>query len=172
MGLLTKLFGSHSNRELKKIQPIVDRILALVDSYAFLRGLQQEQKTELRRFFGCLRGVIQTTMEEVVRDEAEFEGNATGEEVKERNYELEKDLCRHLIERVKRIHSSVVYGSNKCDYVYLLQKGAQHVFRYLLLGSHGERCRRRVSLLCLLLPHVLCFFLFVSSLLHRVHRFR
>lgn len=148
-----------------------DRVLALVDSYAFLRSLQQEQKTELRRFFGCLRGVIQTTMEEVVRDEEEFEGNATGEEVKERNYELEKELCRHLIERVKRIHSGVVYGSNKCDYRCLLQKGAQHVFRDLLLGPHGGRCRGRVSLLCLLLPHALRLFLFVSSLLHRVHRF-
>ena len=98
-----------------------DRILALVDSYAFLRSLQQERKTELRRFFGCLRGVIQTTMEEVVRNEEEFEGNATGEEVKERNYEMEKELCKYLIERVKRIHSGVVYGSNKCDYKCLLQ---------------------------------------------------
>ena len=43
------------------------------------------------------------------------------EEVKERNYEMEKELCKHLIERVKRIHSGVVYGSNKCDYKCLLQ---------------------------------------------------
>ena len=29
MGLFTKLFGTRSQRELKKIQPIVDKILAL-----------------------------------------------------------------------------------------------------------------------------------------------
>ena len=29
MGLITKLFGTRSQRELKKIQPLVDKILAL-----------------------------------------------------------------------------------------------------------------------------------------------
>ena len=29
MGLLTKIFGTHSDREIKKIMPIVDKILAL-----------------------------------------------------------------------------------------------------------------------------------------------
>ena len=33
MGFLNKLFGSHSDRELKKIQPIVDKILALEEPY-------------------------------------------------------------------------------------------------------------------------------------------
>ena len=45
MGLLTKLFGSHSNRELKKIQPIVDRILALEDEYRALDDHALKEKT-------------------------------------------------------------------------------------------------------------------------------
>ena len=36
MGLITKIFGTRSQRELKKIQPLVDAILALEDSYAAL----------------------------------------------------------------------------------------------------------------------------------------
>ena len=33
MGLFTKLFGTRSQRELKKIQPVVDKILALEEEY-------------------------------------------------------------------------------------------------------------------------------------------
>ena len=40
MGLFDKLFGTRSQRELKKIQPIVDKILALEDTY---KNLTEEQ---------------------------------------------------------------------------------------------------------------------------------
>ena len=33
MGLFTKLFGTRSDREIKKIQPTVDKILALENEY-------------------------------------------------------------------------------------------------------------------------------------------
>ena len=33
MGLFEKLFGSYSQRELKNIRPVVDRVLALEDKY-------------------------------------------------------------------------------------------------------------------------------------------
>ena len=46
MGLLEKLFGSHSDRELKKIQPIADRIEALSDSFAALSDEELRGKTE------------------------------------------------------------------------------------------------------------------------------
>ena len=36
MGLFTKLFGTRSQRELKKIQPIVDKILSLEEEYRAL----------------------------------------------------------------------------------------------------------------------------------------
>ena len=39
MGLFDKLFGTRSQRELKKIQPTVDKILALEDTY---RNLSEE----------------------------------------------------------------------------------------------------------------------------------
>ena len=52
MGLLTKLFGTRSQRELKKIQPIVDKILALEEEYKnlsedALRGKTAEFKERL-----------------------------------------------------------------------------------------------------------------------------
>ena len=46
MGLLTKLFGTRSDREIKKIQPIVDKILSLEEEYAALTSEQLRGKTE------------------------------------------------------------------------------------------------------------------------------
>ena len=36
MGLITKIFGTYSQRELKSINPIVDKIEAMADEYAAL----------------------------------------------------------------------------------------------------------------------------------------
>ena len=45
MGLITKLFGTRSQRELKKIQPLVDRILALEKEYQQLSEEELKGKT-------------------------------------------------------------------------------------------------------------------------------
>ena len=45
MGLITKLFGTRSSREIKKIQPLVDRILALEEEYKALPEEQLRGKT-------------------------------------------------------------------------------------------------------------------------------
>ena len=45
MGLLTKLFGTRSEREIKKIQPTVDKILALENSYKKLSEAELKNKT-------------------------------------------------------------------------------------------------------------------------------
>ncbi len=47
MGLFTKLFGTHSQRELKKIQPTVDKILALEEEYKALSEEALKGKTAL-----------------------------------------------------------------------------------------------------------------------------
>ena len=46
MSFLNKLFGSHSERELKKIRPIVDQIEALEDEYRALTDEQLKAKTQ------------------------------------------------------------------------------------------------------------------------------
>ena len=46
MGLLDKLFGSYSDRELKKIRPIVDKIVGMEDDYAALTDAQLRAKTQ------------------------------------------------------------------------------------------------------------------------------
>ncbi len=46
MGLLTKLFGTHSERELKKIYPIADKIEALAKEYEALSDAELSAKTE------------------------------------------------------------------------------------------------------------------------------
>ncbi len=45
MGLFTKLFGTRSERELRKIQPLVEKILSLEDSYAQLSEQALKDKT-------------------------------------------------------------------------------------------------------------------------------
>ena len=45
MGLLTKMFGTHSQREIKKIRPLVDKILALEGEYAALSEEALKGKT-------------------------------------------------------------------------------------------------------------------------------
>ncbi len=47
MGLFTKLFGTHSQRELKKIQPTVDKILALEEEYKALSEEALKGKTAI-----------------------------------------------------------------------------------------------------------------------------
>ncbi len=47
MGLFSKMFGTRSDRELKKIQPIVDKILALEAEYTALSQEQLQGKTAL-----------------------------------------------------------------------------------------------------------------------------
>ena len=49
MGLFTKLFGTRSQREIKKIQPIVDQILALEEEYKALSEGELKGKTALFR---------------------------------------------------------------------------------------------------------------------------
>ena len=45
MGLLTKIFGTHSQREVKKIRPVVDKILALEGEYEALSEEALKNKT-------------------------------------------------------------------------------------------------------------------------------
>ncbi|MBQ3491465.1 MAG: preprotein translocase subunit SecA [Oscillospiraceae bacterium] len=47
MGLISKMFGTRSEREIKKIQPIVDQILALEEQYKALTQEQLQGKTAL-----------------------------------------------------------------------------------------------------------------------------
>ncbi len=47
MGLFTKLFGSRSDREIKKLQPIADKILALEEEYKALSEEELKGKTAL-----------------------------------------------------------------------------------------------------------------------------
>ena len=54
MGLITKIFGTRSQREIKKIQPLVDKILALEEEYKALsedalRGKTAEFKARLEQ---------------------------------------------------------------------------------------------------------------------------
>ena len=46
MGFMEKVFGTHSQRELKKIEPIVQKIMGMEDSYSKLTDEQLRAKTD------------------------------------------------------------------------------------------------------------------------------
>ena len=54
MGLITKLFGTYSERELKQIYPIVDKIEALEPTYQ--RMTDQELAAKTGEFKGKIQG--------------------------------------------------------------------------------------------------------------------
>ena len=45
MGLFEKIFGTYSQRELKNIRPIVDRVLSLEDKYKAMSDRQLQEQT-------------------------------------------------------------------------------------------------------------------------------
>ena len=47
MGLFDKIFGTHSERELKRIQPIVDQVLTLEERYAAMSEGELKNQTNL-----------------------------------------------------------------------------------------------------------------------------
>ena len=46
MGLFSKIFGTYSDKQIKKIEPIVDQIEALGDEYASMSDSQMRAKTD------------------------------------------------------------------------------------------------------------------------------
>ena len=63
-GLLTKLFGNYSKRELKRIQPLVDQVLGLEDKY------KQLSDEELKAQTGLLKGRLEKgeTLDDILTD--------------------------------------------------------------------------------------------------------
>ena len=51
MGLFTKLFGTRSEREIKQIRPIVDKILGLETEYRNLSEEALKAKTQVHKLF-------------------------------------------------------------------------------------------------------------------------
>ena len=49
MGIITKLFGTRSERELKKLMPVIDRIESLSEEYA---ALSDEELNQLEQLLG------------------------------------------------------------------------------------------------------------------------
>ncbi len=52
MGLLTKLFGSHSEKAIRQITPVVDKIEALADRYAAMPEDELKSQTAIFKKIG------------------------------------------------------------------------------------------------------------------------
>ena len=47
MGIIKKIFGSYSDREIKRVQPICDQVLALEEKYAAMKDSELREQTNL-----------------------------------------------------------------------------------------------------------------------------
>ena len=47
MGILKKIFGSYSDREIKRVQPICDQVLALEEKYAPMSDSELRGQTQI-----------------------------------------------------------------------------------------------------------------------------
>jgi preprotein translocase subunit SecA len=56
MGLFTKMFGTRSEREVKKLAPTVDKVMALEEPYKKLSDEEQEHKDALNEKLNRLGG--------------------------------------------------------------------------------------------------------------------
>ena len=88
MGLFTKVFGTYSQRELKSIYPIVDKITALEDAYKALTDAQLQAKTlEFKEMLERRTSLPVTLWDErlttVSADRAMIEGNIRREDRKQ-----------------------------------------------------------------------------------------
>ena len=49
MGLITKIFGTRSEREIKKLKPLLEKILALEETY---KALSEEENALMKEILG------------------------------------------------------------------------------------------------------------------------
>ena len=47
MGIIKKIFGSYSDREIKRVQPICDQVLALEEKYAPMSDSELRSQTQI-----------------------------------------------------------------------------------------------------------------------------
>ena len=117
MGLFTKLFGTRSDREIKHIQPTVDKILRLEEEYKALSeeeidDLDDEKKNEQLAIYWCAKEAIFKRMsqnrvdfaEQIevekfnVRKEGELEATFIHKDEHEEEFELEYMMFdRHVL---------------------------------------------------------------------------
>lgn len=87
--------------------------LAWVSSSPILKNLTTQQKESLSTFVKGCRNEMQIRLNGIMKEEEEHQNVA--EEVKEKNFMLEKDLYKSIITQAKQINVQLVYGKNKCD---------------------------------------------------------
>ena len=66
MGVFEKIFGTRSQREIKKIQPTVDKILALEDEYRLLHGTK-DIYCAVAEICGCKWTTVERSIRLVVK---------------------------------------------------------------------------------------------------------
>ena len=78
-----------------------------------VNAMDGAKKGELRELLTSMRSQLAEEISEATEEEANHV--STGEEVKERNTVLDRNVCQHTSDLIKRVLSLVMYGKNKVD---------------------------------------------------------
>ena len=91
----------------------VESVLELMAESPVVRAFDERKKGVLRDLLVDMRSQLSEEISEAAEEEANHV--STGEEVKERNTVLDRNVCQHTINLIKRVLSLVMYGRNKVD---------------------------------------------------------
>lgn len=91
----------------------VESVLELMAESPVVRAFDEKKKEVLRNLLVDMRNQLTEEISEVAEEEANHV--STGEEVKERNTVLDRNVCQHTSNLIKRVLSLVMYGRNKVD---------------------------------------------------------
>ena len=107
----------------------VESVLELMTDSPVVKGFDEKKKDMLRNLLMDMRSQLTEDINEVTEEEANHV--STGEEVKERNTVLDRNVYQHTSNLIKHVLSRDVW-KKQGGFACLLQKRPQHVFRQLL----------------------------------------
>lgn len=91
----------------------VESVLELMTDSPVVKGFDEKKKDMLRNLLMDMRSQLTEEINEVTEEEANHV--STGEEVKERNTVLDRNVYQHTSNLIKHVLSLVMYGRNKVD---------------------------------------------------------
>ena len=87
--------------------------LTWLSTSPMLNSIQSDVRESLTQFVNLCRSEFTSKLNATEQDEKENQSAA--EEIKERNFAMEKEYYRDIISIAKQLHVVLAYGKNKCD---------------------------------------------------------
>lgn len=87
--------------------------LTWLSTSPMLNSIKSDVRERLVQFVNLCRSEFSSKLNAVEKEERNTPSPA--EEIKERNFAMEKECYKEIINIAKKLHVLLVYGKNKCD---------------------------------------------------------